>query len=98
MMEFKVPEDHFFVLGDNSPNSYDGRFWQETNFVPRSAFVGKAFYIYWPHGIPVGVDSGWAIPISYHKKETRSGIVKDRTYPLHYIPFYPNFSRMKRIR
>ena len=98
MMEFKVPEDHFFVLGDNSPNSYDGRFWQETNFVPRSAFVGKAFYIYWPHGIPVGVDSGWAIPISYHKKETGRGIAKDRTYPLHYIPFFPNFSRMKRIR
>ncbi len=97
-MEFKIPEDHFFVLGDNSPNSYDGRFWQKTHFVPRSAFVGKAFYIYWPHGIPMGVEDGWAIPISYHKKETRSGIVKDRSYPLHYIPFYPNVGRMKRIR
>lgn len=40
-----VPESTFFVLGDNSPNSLDSRFW---GFVPRENFVGKVTRIYWP--------------------------------------------------
>ncbi len=97
--EVQIPEDQFFVLGDNSPRSSDGRFWLETNTVPREAFVGKAFFIYWPHGIPIGVDSGMAFTLSYHRKFTRDGqVVTDRSYPLHYFPFYPNFPRMQRIR
>ena len=41
----RVPEDHFFVLGDNSRNSHDGRAW---GFVPRKSVIGKAFFIFWP--------------------------------------------------
>lgn len=40
-----VPEDHFFVLGDNSANSKDSRYW---GFVPRENLKGNAFCIYWP--------------------------------------------------
>ena len=97
-LEFKIPDDHFFVLGDNSPHSLDGRFWQEQSTVPRSAFVGKAFYVYWPHGIPIGVEQGAAIKVSHHKRIIRGELIKDKEYPLHYFPFYPNFSRMQRIR
>ena len=43
--QIKVPENHFYVLGDNSSNSMDSRYW---GFVPKSKLVGKAFLIHWP--------------------------------------------------
>ena len=45
MPEIKVPMDSYFVLGDNSANSYDSRYW---GFVPRNDFLGEALFIYWP--------------------------------------------------
>jgi len=44
--------DQFFVLGDNSPFSQDGRLWRTENlnhFVERRMLIGKALFIYWPH-------------------------------------------------
>jgi signal peptidase I len=45
--EISVPEDHYFMLGDNGLNSRDSRFW---GFVPRENVIGKAVAIYWPPG------------------------------------------------
>jgi len=43
--QIEIPEDHFFVLGDNSGSSSDGRFW---GFVPEANVIGRAELIYWP--------------------------------------------------
>ena len=52
----KSEPDKFFVLGDNSAKSKDGRLWGPEYWVSRELLIGKALFIYWPHSwnkIPV---------------------------------------------
>lgn len=44
---YTVPENCYFMLGDNRNNSKDSRFWQNT-FVERDAILGKAVLKYFP--------------------------------------------------
>jgi len=44
---YKVPENCFFALGDNTANSNDSRFFGS---IPMSDVIGKAYKIYWPIG------------------------------------------------
>lgn len=48
-----IPENVYFVLGDNSANSKDSRYW---GFVPRENLKGNAFCIYWPPSRIGGID------------------------------------------
>ena len=43
----ELGDDEYFVLGDNSQSSSDGRYWKA---VPRKNFMGKAFVVIWPLG------------------------------------------------
>lgn len=44
---YTVPDDHYFLLGDNRSDSFDSRWWGP---VPRASIIGKAFAVYWPLG------------------------------------------------
>lgn len=55
---FVLGPDQFLPMGDNSPQSFDGRFWRTENdgrfdgdhhYVERDLLIGKALLIYWPH-------------------------------------------------
>lgn len=41
--ELLVPEDHYFVLGDNRNESSDSRYW---GLVPRESIVGRPLFVY----------------------------------------------------
>jgi len=67
---FTLGEDEFFVLGDNSPNSEDSRWWNRKGIgnnehyrkgvVPRDYLVGKAIFVYWPGGFKPVANSRFA--------------------------------------
>jgi signal peptidase I len=40
-----IPPDHYFMMGDNRPNSDDSRFWGP---ISKDWIIGEAFATYWP--------------------------------------------------
>ena len=107
MVTYELGPDEYLMLGDNSPRSQDSRLFPQgarvarrdefKRFaVPGDAIIGKAFFVYWPHGKPfLNEGKGYPFPPSYHVNQDGEA-VKD--YPNHRVPFVPNIGRMRRIR
>ncbi|WP_010584204.1 signal peptidase I [Schlesneria paludicola] len=99
-----LSSDEFFVMGDNSPRSQDSRLWPNSRHalnrhaVPRQALLGKAFFIYWPHGVPF-LNNGKGFKILNHSPyQDQMGKPYVDTYPEYVFPFYPQWWRWMRIR
>ncbi len=43
--EFQIRPDYNFVMGDNTMNSLDSRYWGD---FPSTSIIGKSFFVYWP--------------------------------------------------
>ena len=97
----ELASDEFFVMGDNSPRSADSRLWpnqvrhaRNRHAVNRTALIGKAFFIYWPHGIPF-LNGGKGFMVMSHTGQNEQ---EASAYPEYSFPFYPQWWRWKRIR
>ena len=42
---FQVETNHYFVMGDNTFNSLDSRYWGS---FPGDYVIGKSSFVYWP--------------------------------------------------
>ena len=49
---YSVGPHRYLGLGDNSANSFDGRYW---GTVPESNLIGPAFMVYWPLSVRWGL-------------------------------------------
>jgi len=109
--EYKLDEGEYLMFGDNSSMSKDSRLFDFQSRPMNGVFshryavreqdlIGKALYIFWPHGVPF-LNNGQGIAVRYHSGREKNPD-RDNTdagkYPSVRVPFYPNLRRMKKIR
>ncbi len=115
LFDLQLAAGEYLMCGDNSPASKDSRlfdYWSRPMrgieshryAVREKDLIGKALFIFWPHGVPfLNGGSGFAvknhaISESDYRLFGANAIKSDADYPLYRAPFYPNIFRMKKIR
>lgn len=111
--EYQLADDEYLMFGDNSPRSKDSRLFDYFNrprwgadghryAVKEKDLIGKALYVFWPHGIPF-LNDGQGFTVTRHRQQQYNPSTNQVTsqsidYPKYRFPFYPDVSRMKKIR
>lgn len=76
-VDFRLGDQQYFPLGDNSPQSRDGRLWSSPSwqgepypppYIDRRLLIGKALLIYWPHA--------WRRPVPFWPNFERMGLIR----------------------
>ncbi len=103
--EYKLGDGEYLMFGDNSSMSKDSRLFDFQSRPMNGIFshryavreqdlIGKALFIFWPHGVPF-LNDGKGIAVRYHSGRDSAD---PGGYPSVRVPFYPNLHRMKKIR
>lgn len=50
---YKIPQGHYFFMGDNRNNSVDSRFLKDVGFVAKNRILGKAKILFWTHDFSI---------------------------------------------
>jgi len=67
---YRIPEGHYFMMGDNRENSRDSRYWGP---VPRDLIVGRAMFVIWSSDLSAPQDDGLTGFVGGFFKNTRWG-------------------------
>ena len=107
LSDYKLDAGEYLMFGDNSPASKDSRLFDffsrpmqgrhgHRYAVQENDLIGEALFIFWPHAVPF-LNDGKGFTLTTHRQRTDNGVQKTN-YPMYRFPFFPNFTRMKKIR